>query len=324
MDMFQRLTDGSFMPHGHCLLWRQDLLFLHVGGDILTAMAYFAIPLALIQFVRKRDDLVFNWIFILFAAFILFCGVTHAISLINIWHGYYYIEGFAKTMTGLISALTAVMVWRLMPQALALPSRADLVAKNNELESMQKKLQDTNEMLEQRVYERTQQLEKMATTDGLTGVPNRAELMKILSVELGRARRYSKPLCVVMIDLDNFKLINDTYGHLAGDDVIVSAATTVKELCRASDSVGRYGGEEFLLVLPETNAGDAMVLAERIREQMSQRKLVNLDDKKVTYTCSIGVAQLTEDLDQQTLLDAADKALYRAKHDGRNKVVSYG
>src|SRR5690606_7224548 len=101
--VLDELFDGSFMPHGHCLLWRWDLLFLHVSGDILTTISYALIPIALIHLVHKRDDLKFDRIFLLFAGFIAFCGITHLMGLINIWHGYYYLEGLAKLATGLIS-----------------------------------------------------------------------------------------------------------------------------------------------------------------------------------------------------------------------------
>ena len=322
MNFFSRLIEGDLMPHGHCLLWREDLLLLHVGGDVLTALAYFAIPSALIHLVRKRNDLVFNWIFLLFAGFILFCGVTHVISLINIWHGYYFIEGIAKTLTGLISAVTAVMIWRLIPQALALPSNVDLLRKTEELEDLKHQLEKTNQGLEQRVSERTQQLEKLAVTDPLTGISNRRDLMQRLDTEIDRARRYHKPLCVLMIDLDHFKAINDNYGHQAGDEVLIDTTKTLLKLCRTSDTIGRYGGEEFVIVLPEISLDAAVVLAERISLEISQRKVNSIEQQEINYTCSIGVAELTADLDQKSLLHTADNALYKAKIDGRNRVVS--
>lgn len=133
MDIISRLIDGSLMPHGQCLLWRADLLFLHIGGDILTVAAYFIIPSAMIFLIKGRDDLTFNWVSTLFASFIFLCGITHLINIINIWHGYYFVEGLFKFMTGLVSAVTAIMVWKLMPKALAIPSHNDLIQKNKEL-----------------------------------------------------------------------------------------------------------------------------------------------------------------------------------------------
>lgn len=121
MSFVDKLLDGSFMPHGHCFLWRGDLLFLHVAGDLTTALAYILIPFVLVRLVIIRDDLRFNSIFLLFAGFILFCGLTHIIDVVNVWHGYYYIEGGAKVATGLISITTAIVLWRLVPVLVAMP-----------------------------------------------------------------------------------------------------------------------------------------------------------------------------------------------------------
>jgi len=133
-SLTDRLLAGDFMPHGHCLLWRGDLLFMNVIGDSLTALAYAIIPMALIALVWQRRDLAFDRVFVMFASFIFFCGTTHVMALVNIWHGYYYIEGLTKLVTGLVSISTAVMVWPLVPRVVALPGRGDLLAKNAELE----------------------------------------------------------------------------------------------------------------------------------------------------------------------------------------------
>jgi hypothetical protein len=163
--MLNKLFDGSFMPHGHCLLWRWDLLFLHVTGDLLTFTAYFIIPLVLIYLVRKRDDLKFDRIFLLFAAFIAFCGITHFMGLINIWHGYYYIEGILKLSTGLISLTTAIVLWKLTPKILLLPSATLLAQRNEELLKAKQELLEINQTLEVKIAERTNQLHVEANTD---------------------------------------------------------------------------------------------------------------------------------------------------------------
>lgn len=315
MDVLNRIFDGSLMPHGHCLLWRSDLLFLHVTGDILTALAYFAIPATLVYLVRKREDLVFNWIVLLFAAFILFCGITHVISLVNIWHGFYFLEGVAKLATGLVSILTAIMTWRLLPHAIAMPSRESLVAKNQELA-------EAREQLEARVMERTRELQQLAITDPLTGINNRREIMSFLSTEIERARRYTVNLCVILIDLDHFKSINDTHGHLSGDQVLVDAAETLRKLCRASDSLGRYGGEEFLIILPNTNKVEAEALAERIRQTVNSNPVKTIDGETIHYSCSIGLTEFHASQSMQDLLHTADNALYKAKLGGRDQVVA--
>ncbi len=321
MALLERVFDGSLMPHGHCLLWRSDLLFLHIAGDVLTTISYFAIPFALVYLTRKRDDLMFNRTFHLFAGFILFCGITHLIGLINIWQGFYFLEGMALLATGLISLLTAVMLWRLMPRALSIPSREQLLATNRELAQAKEQLRVANLQLEQRVSERTRELQQLAATDPLTGIYNRGEIFRLLAKEMERARRYHQMLCILIIDLDHFKSINDRFGHLAGDHVLVDAASTFANVCRTSDSLGRYGGEEFLLALPNTDADEAAILAERIRNAVNGRQVNVQDDKVITYTCSIGVGHFEPQQTLEDLLQVADNALYRAKLEGRNRVV---
>lgn len=304
------------MPHGHCLLWRPDLLFLHFGGDLLTTLSYFIIPLGLVYFVRKRDDLTFDWIFILFAAFIFFCGVTHLISMINIWHGYYFIEGLAKMSTGIISTITAIMLWKLIPKALLIPSKIMLEQQNIELLNIKNELEETNRTLEQRVLERTCELEKMATLDSLTGVLIRGEVIRYANCELQRQKRHSKIFSLLMIDIDHFKGINDQYGHLNGDKALVNVAQTIFENSREIDIVGRYGGEEFLVVCPETDIDAAFSLAERIRQGVENLTLENIP----TISCSIGVAAYAQHDTIESLIDDADAAMYKAKESGRNQV----
>lgn len=321
MTIIEELLKGDFMPHGHCLLWRPDLLGLHVGGDVLTTLAYMLIPMALIQLVRKRDDLAFDRIFMMFAAFIFLCGVTHAIDVFNIWHGYYYIEGLVKLFTGLVSMLTAFVVWRLLPTALAVPSTAALRASHESLKAAEAQLREANASLEQRVKERTLELEKLAVTDPLTGVWNRREIMGYLSHEAERSRRHRHPLSVMMIDMDHFKKINDVYGHQTGDAVLIAASTVFTQHCRKNDEVGRYGGEEFLILLPDTTLAEAKSFAERIRHEIEMLQVQTSGETHVETMCSIGVAQFNVAQSESELIRAADDALYRAKTNGRNQVV---
>lgn len=321
MEIFEKLLDGSYMPHGHCLLWRSDLLFLHVGGDILTVIAYSLIPLSLIYLVMKRSDLAFNWIFLMFAAFIFLCGVTHLISIFNIWHGFYYIAGIAKFLTGIVSVSTAIMCWRLIPKALAIPSNDEFRAKNEELLVAQEELIKANQDLEERVYQRTKDLERIAQTDDLTGLLNRGGLLDRLSSEITRCERYDRGLSLLMIDLDHFKLVNDEHGHPMGDAVLSELATILTKVCRSSDGIGRYGGEEFLIVLPETNIQKAQELAERVRLAVMNNKFCQSSGLNLSLTCSIGVAEFQASQTLPELLKLVDGVLYTAKHDGRNRVV---
>jgi diguanylate cyclase (GGDEF)-like protein len=308
------------MPHGHCLLWRWDLLFLHVTGDLLTFTAYFIIPLVLIYLVRKREDLKFDRIFLLFAAFIAFCGITHFMGLINIWHGYYFIEGIFKLATGLISLTTAIVLWRLTPKLLLLPSATTLAQRNEELLKAKQELLEINQTLEVKIAERTNQLQVEAHTDSLTGINNRRAILKYLATEIERCSRYKRPCSIMMLDLDYFKQINDKHGHQVGDDILVLVANSIADTCRLVDHVGRYGGEEFLVVLPETAEPEALELAERIRQTIAALKL----DIDLVLTVSIGVASLSleTEVDSHTFIKQADDAVYKAKEQGRNQVVA--
>jgi diguanylate cyclase (GGDEF)-like protein len=168
------------------------------------------------------------------------------------------------------------------------------------------------------------QIAARATHDRLTGVVNRETLLTELIGEVERASRYTKPLAVAFIDIDRFKTINDTYGHNSGDAVLRQIANRISENIRASDLFGRYGGEEFMLVLPETTADEAIILAEQLRTLVMQEPLVIAGDQRLQVTVSIGIAggrgaQLRAD----SLVDQADAAMYAAKSLGRNRTYLY-
>ncbi|WP_027672126.1 GGDEF domain-containing protein [Rheinheimera baltica] len=317
MGLVNDFLNGDFMPHGHCLLWRTDLLILHVGGDILTFVAYMLIPIALIRLVRARDDLHFGWIFLMFAGFIFFCGATHLLGVINVWHGYYYIHGVVKSLTGLISITTAVLLWYMLPYAINLPSKRQLQSKIIQLTEVEKQLAESNLRLEVEVSKRTAQLEKMATTDELTGLFNRREILRLLALEISRSTRQQSTLSIMMLDLDDFKAINDNYGHLTGDQTLKHAAECFSRIVRKTDFIGRIGGEEFLIVLPDTPATSAVALAERIREA---KQCATEQSTIPACTVSICVAQCVATDDQQSLIQRADECLYQAKAAGRNCV----
>jgi two-component system cell cycle response regulator len=167
-------------------------------------------------------------------------------------------------------------------------------------------------------------LEALAQTDPLTQLVNRRALTIRLVTEMERVRRYNAPLAMLLLDLDHFKLINDTYGHLAGDDVLVAIASVLQRAVRTVDTVARYGGEEFVIVLPETGKQGAMAFAERIRDRLASHRFSVGGRQDVRVTASIGVATYpSTGLDSvEDLFRAADAALYRAKGSGRNLVVS--
>ncbi len=165
-------------------------------------------------------------------------------------------------------------------------------------------------------------LEKLANTDELTGLANRRHFMEALQREIDRAQRYDRPLSLVLLDLDHFKGVNDTHGHAAGDDVLRETAAILRGVCRDVDEAARIGGEELALLLPETNAAGARVMAERVRRKLEQTDLRSPDGTTYHVTASLGVAALGLHADSpDRLLQASDEALYQAKHAGRNRVV---
>lgn len=169
--------------------------------------------------------------------------------------------------------------------------------------------------------EREALLEQLSKTDSLTGAINRRHFMELLEHELRQARRYERPLAVVMIDLDHFKRVNDEHGHLAGDAVLLAAAGAITRSLRDSDVVGRYGGEEFALILPNTDLAGAREVAERCRASVASSRAPT-GGGTVGVTASMGIASYpAADIDTvDDLLRAADQALYRAKAAGRDRV----
>ncbi|CAG0960384.1 putative diguanylate cyclase DgcT [Anaerolineae bacterium] len=160
-----------------------------------------------------------------------------------------------------------------------------------------------------------------ANTDDLTGVWNRRYLFELSQQEFKRARRYDRPLSVLAIDIDHFKKVNDAHGHIVGDLLLKELASTVQSVLRESDVFARTGGEEFMVLLPESDATDSATVAERVRRAIS-RVTINARSVPVGVTISIGVASLSiEDQDIQAVYQRADAGLYEAKHKGRNCII---
>ena len=148
LEVLQKfLNPQGFVAHGHCYLWQPELVWLHVIGDGAIAIAYFSIPLTLVYFVSQRKDIPFNWIFWLFGAFIIACGVGHLMDIWTIWHPTYWLAGTIKAFTALISVITAIELIPLVPKVLALPSPAELEAANHELERVLNQLQQAQVQL---------------------------------------------------------------------------------------------------------------------------------------------------------------------------------
>ena len=183
--------------------------------------------------------------------------------------------------------------------------------------------------LTEQLEDANRRLAELADIDGLTGVASRRRLEAVLDAEHERSRRYRRPLAVLVIDIDHFKRVNDTYLHTTGDLVLKTVAGAIREMLRRSDLCGRYGGEEFVVVAPELSTEGAVVLGERIRQHVAALRVVSSPGEgqaptvTVSVTVSIGVAAFDQGATHPIgqLLKRADAALYQAKAQGRNRVV---
>ena len=177
------------------------------------------------------------------------------------------------------------------------------------------------DITEQKAAEK--QLRIQALFDKLTGLYNRRRLMELLEKEVSAARRHGVPLCLAMADLDHFKRINDRYGHRAGDDVLAGFGQLIQNELRAEDIAGRYGGEEFVFIMPHTTIEAAVVVLERIRTKL-EKIVFKSNRERYGVTASIGAVRFDPvRMSEMELLDMADQALYKAKRAGRNRIEVY-
>ena len=179
--------------------------------------------------------------------------------------------------------------------------------------------------LQDQLEEKNRELEELSISDGLTGLYNHRHMHELLQEEYERSGRTEEPLSVIMFDLDKFKDVNDTYGHQAGDRVLVELADILRESAREIDRLGRYGGEEFMAILPESDAEAARTFAERVRTNVENQQFDIQSDRPLRMTISAGVATYPDDDADgpRRLVHYADQALYSAKNSGRNQVVRF-
>jgi len=471
------LNTSGFMPHGYCISWRPSLLWQFVIADALTAASYYSIPAALVVFVRRRRDMSFSWVALMFSAFIFACGTTHLIGVVTLWYPIYWVDAGARTVTAIVSVITAVMLWILLPKALRIPSAAQLQAvvrrleqEISEREQAEHALRNLNEELEQRVLERTSALRDtvdelhreaasreraehallaqkerlritlgsiadgviatdehgrieymnpaaedmtgwpldiargrlsvdvfrivdagsgeissdpvahvlrsgkqaavaenvalvardghrievedsaapirgddevlvgavlvfhdvsaarrmaahmthLAQHDALTNLPNRLLLSDRLLQAIQQAERHRRMGALMYIDLDHFKSINDSMGHVIGDRLLCAIAERLRECVRGSDTVSRQGGDEFVVLLPELeNRDGAARVAQAVLRELA--KPVMLDERELHISVSIGIALFPEDANEpDELARCADAAMYQVKSSGRN------
>ena len=191
---------------------------------------------------------------------------------------------------------------------------ATLSRLTDELTDLTRQLSKKNRELEAA----NETITRLMNTDPLTGLTNRRQLKERMDVELSKARRHGHPLSALMTDIDHFKFINDTFGHGAGDAVLIGVASILKQTCRKEDIVARYGGEEFIVLLPDSPAAAALDCAERIRKAIEENVFPEIDRK---VTVSLGATLFGPTDTEDSFIGRADAALYEAKASGRNRVV---
>jgi len=165
-----------------------------------------------------------------------------------------------------------------------------------------------------------QRFKEMSITDELTGLYNSRHFFKRIKAEVERTDRYGHPLTLLILDLDNFKQYNDTFGHLAGDRVLTETGNIIRKSIRSTDSAYRYGGEEFAVILPESSGSEALYFAERIRKSFESEALLAVKNESLRVTVSIGVAQYITGEEISTFIKRADKNMYEAKNTGKNRI----
>ncbi|QOC23683.1 diguanylate cyclase [Wenzhouxiangella sp. AB-CW3] len=191
-----------------------------------------------------------------------------------------------------------------------------------------KEIEEISEVVDEMVASKTRdlttayrKLEHMAIRDRLTGVFNRIRVDEKLEQEVRRANRYGSPIALIMLDIDDFKVVNDNHGHLSGDRVLKELARLATEMTRDTDLVGRWGGEEFIIILPETSAEQAAEIGERIREAFGETAFQSDSGAPIELSLSCGVSEFQDGDDAESVFRRADQALYEAKRAGKNRVV---
>ncbi|MDV6316699.1 GGDEF domain-containing protein [Idiomarina sp. HP20-50] len=297
-----------------------DIAVYDFSGFALAAAIYFYVS-------RGGNFKVAGWIVTLTLVFVLLAfihlaeGRNYSLLWVTILPpiAFFLLGPTAGTwVTGLVFAYCGWFLYKLLGQGI--PGNLSLGAFFNFAEVA------TAQIFLFRYYERSrreayEQLQKTSVTDPLTGIFNRLHLDNTLKTLLAVSKRDAQPTSVLLLDVDHFKRINDEYGHIAGDKVLVAIARIMTEATRDGDLVGRWGGEEFLIICPKTDATQAAHIADRVVEKLNSQTL--LDDINATVSIGIATASGSNESDTaETLLQTADKNLYQAKADGRNTVVA--
>lgn len=229
------------------------------------------------------------------------------------------IDGYARKISEatdkstLNAILDDVMRDTRSTQSQALRSRDEMIAARRDVQGAEERIQELEIKLEK--------IGELVREDQLTGSLNRRGMEDVFERELARADRRSSPLCIAMLDLDDFKRLNDTYGHVAGDQALVYLVRVIKDTLRTMDMIARFGGEEFLLILPDTTVADALQTVTRVQRELTKR-IFMYNNERLLITFSAGVALRQNNEDQLSMIKRADEALFKAKRAGKNRVVS--
>ena len=323
------------------LRWQHDTFITYTYPFLQTYLIYAAWQLLtrktkLIQ-IEKRTFYVVLAYFLIKMTFVLFAGTNPAADWAELTPSVYFIFVFLATMSYLVFSTTQALQYSLGIVAISsFIGSVRLIPEViqgryiNELLSFGRYevflvvivvllyiLARSKDVTAQIMLEK-QHLQTLAYKDSLTSLPNRRQLMQELNKQLITASRYQRPLSIILFDLDHFKTINDTYGHGTGDIVLSTIAQLVTPHLRVTDTLGRWGGEEFMLITPETNAIHASQIAERVRQAINRHTF-----EFGTITASFGVNQYHPSQSLNNLIHQADTALYQAKDNGRNQVIIY-
>lgn len=219
----------------------------------------------------------------------------------------------AQDIGELNTILEDVMRDTRLTQSEALRSRDEMIAARQEVQEAESRIHELESKLEQ--------MSELVREDQLTGSLNRRGLDDVFDRELARSERRASPLCIAMLDLDDFKRLNDTHGHVAGDQALIHLVRVVKDTLRTMDVIARFGGEEFMIVLPDTTLDDAMQTVTRVQRELTKQIFMH-NNEKLLITFSAGVALRNQGEDQESMVKRADEALYKAKRAGKNRVVA--
>ncbi|HWT79060.1 MAG TPA: diguanylate cyclase [Candidatus Methylomirabilis sp.] len=298
---------ASPLPREHVIAKEEnDSWDAHIGRatDLLNqfhglAQQEMAQDLAAAHLVRRRALVIIGWVFALGLGMAILTGTALTRSILLPLQALE--EGANRFGAGDLS------------HRVALVRRDELGHLGETLNAMGEKLADTQKALED-----------LSNHDALTGLYNYREFHRRLTEEVQRSWRYGRPFSLLILDIDGFKAVNDTYGHLAGDEALRGLAALIRQEARPVDEVARYGGEEFAILLPETPGPGAFAMADRIREIIASHPVSIGPGQTVSLTVSIGVVTYPQDSESEDeLIGVADKALYAAKNSGRNRVCQW-